>query len=87
MALHAVGDSPVYRFNPLTKLFFAVAVTVSAFALTVFLVQGSFYPDARRVLLELGPLRLKHEGVLSATQTVVSSTRWKRPSGANSAKR
>ncbi len=32
---HATDDSPVHRLNPLTKLTFAVTVTVSAFALTM----------------------------------------------------
>ncbi|GHE06743.1 energy-coupling factor transporter transmembrane component T family protein [Streptomyces alanosinicus] len=111
MSSHAVGDSPVHRLNPLTKLVFAVTVTVSAFAftmiwwppllfcvaivpmvivsgtqrkffptflalwvpvaLTVCLMQGFFYPGAHRVVAGIGPLELKYEGLVFATQTAL----------------
>ncbi|MEU2735587.1 energy-coupling factor transporter transmembrane component T [Streptomyces sp. NPDC007095] len=107
----ATDDSPVHRLNPLTKLTFAVTVTVSAFALTmtwwplllfcatvlpmaiisgtlrkfapmllalwvplaltVYLIQGFFYPDTHQVVAEIGPLELKYEGLVFATQTAL----------------
>ncbi len=107
----SADDSPVHRLNPLTKLVFAVTVTVSAFALTmtwwplllfcaavlpmviasgtlrkffpmllalwvpialtVYVIQGFFYPETSRVVAEIGPLELKYEGLVFATQTAL----------------
>lgn len=53
------------RFSKMLALFCAPVF------LAIFLVQGFFYPGAKRVVASLGPFQLKYEGIVFATQTAL----------------